>query len=58
MAHRHSARDRRAADPDFENRQAERRRMREGAADEGEEEGGKRGGDKASYLSGGWWLCG
>ncbi|EFN55254.1 hypothetical protein CHLNCDRAFT_134588 [Chlorella variabilis] len=55
MAHLHSARDRRATDPEFGARQAERRRMREGEEGGGGGEGGKGGkgreGDKAAYLS-------
>ena len=59
-AHLHAARDRRTGDPEYEKRQAERRRMREGGEGgegAGEERGGGRG-EKAAYLSGaaGWGL--
>ncbi|PSC69918.1 CWF19 2 [Micractinium conductrix] len=52
-AHLHAARDRRTGDPEYEKRQAERRRMREGGEGgegAGEERGGGRG-EKAAYLS-------
>ncbi|KAL4428538.1 hypothetical protein ABPG75_002627 [Micractinium tetrahymenae] len=52
-AHLHAARDRRAADPDFDRRQQERRRMREGTeGGESEERGRESNRDTpAAYLS-------